>query len=89
MYLKLKKCLAFGLITFFVMDDEVLLLILNISVAKTWRFQICMERKLLSFSERFSNVDALPLYMKSSFLEFVIFLSFVGPWYIHMPFDRE
>ena len=87
MYLKLQKCLAFGLITFFVMDDEVLLLILNISVAK--RFQICMKRKLLSFSERFSNVDALSLYMKSSFLGFIIFLSFVGPWHIHMPYDRE
>ena len=46
----------------FIMNDEIPLLILNASVARTLRFLLCTETEP-SFSKRFSNDDVLSLHI--------------------------
>ena len=59
---KLQGRSALGSNILLIMADEIPLLILNISVARTLRHPLCMETEP-SFSKRFSNDDVLSLYI--------------------------
>ena len=61
---KLYGCSAFGSDTPFIMDNEIPLLILNISVTRTWRFMLCIKTE-----PSFSTCDlSIPTLVQQSII---------------------